>query len=311
MNFSAMLRITALAAIAALATATLPGGMPQAQAGSRIEIVVNNQAITSVDIQRRIAFLKLQRAKGNLGEQARQQMTDEALKMQEVRRIRAEVPEDQVNASFARFASSNNMSTKQLTQILSQAGVTADHFKSYIRVQMSWPRVVQARYGTGQLSNQDLVAKMLERGGSKPSTTEYTLQQVILVVPANKRSKAMINARKNEAERLRAGYAGCDSTHATVAGLRDVAVRDLGRILQPQLPPDWKPLIEKVKAGQATATRVTDRGIEFIGVCSLKTVSDDVAAEMVFRAENQADGESEDAKKFLEELRASAIISRR
>ncbi len=88
-------------------------------------------------------------------------------------------------------------------------------------------------------------------------------------------------------------------------------MRELGRFLQPQLPPEWKPLIEKTKAGKATSVRVTDRGIEFIGVCSAKTVSDDVAAEMVFRAENSEANDSEDAKNYLEDLRGRAVIANR
>jgi peptidyl-prolyl cis-trans isomerase SurA len=100
------------------------------------------------------------------------------------------------------------------------------------------------------MSTQDLVSKMLERGNDKPSTTEYILQQVIFVVPSNKRSNATLNARKREAEQLRGRYQGCDNAAAAVTGLRDVTLRNLGRIMQPQLPPDWKPLIEKTKAGR-------------------------------------------------------------
>ena len=166
-----------------------------AHAASEIKIVVNKQAITSVDLARRTAFLRLQRQKGNLQQKAREQLTEEALKMQEARRVGAVIPDSQVEASFQRFASNNKMSTKQLTQVLAQAGVTAGHFKDYIRVQMTWPRMVQARYGSEGSSTQDLVAKMLESGESKPSTTEYILHQVIFVVPQSKRSGAYLGAR--------------------------------------------------------------------------------------------------------------------
>lgn len=312
MKFPATLRITGIVAATVLALLATPGPRSAAWAASEIKIIVNNQAITSVDIARRVAFLRLQRAKGNPTETARKQLVEEALKMQEVRRLRADVPDAQVDASFDRFAKSNNMTPKQMTQILSQAGVTAQHFKNFIRVQMAWPRAVQARYGsTGKMSGADLVAKMLENGGSKPSTTEYILQQVIFVVPSAKRSNSLLAARKREADQLRGRYSGCEGTRGVVASLHDVTVRELGRFLQPQLPPEWKPLIEKTKAGQATTARVTDRGIEFIGVCSAKSVSDDVAAEMVFRTENSETNDSEDAKNYLEDLRKRAVIANR
>jgi len=311
MNFPALYRFTGLLLAAVLALPLWFASAPVARAASEIKIIVNNQAITSVDIARRVAFLKLQRTGGNRGKKAREQLTEEALKMQEATRIRALVSDDQVDASFERFASSNKLSSKQLTQVLNQAGVTPQHFKNYIRVQMSWARVVQALGGSssGSMSTQDLVSKMLERGSDQPSTTEYILQQVIFVVPASKRSKSLLNARKREADQLRGRYQGCDNAASVITGLRDVTLRQLGRIMQPQLPAEWKPLIEKTKAGSATPSRITDRGVEFIVICSAKTVSDDKAAEMVFRAENADAGESKEAKKHLDVLRKRAIIA--
>ena len=310
MPFPAKFRFTGLLFAAILAVAAVPVSTAPAVAASQIKIVVNNQAITSVDISRRVAFLKLQRTKGNLGKMAREQLVEEALKVQEAARIGALVSNAQINASYERFAASNNLSSKQLTQVLSQSGVTEKHFKRYILVQMSWPRVVQAiGGGSGGLTTQDLVSKMLERGDNKPSTTEYILQQVIFVVPDSKRSKSMLNTRKREAERLRSRYQGCDNASSVITGLRDVTLRQLGRIMQPQLPPEWKPLIEKTKAGETTPTRVTDRGIEFLIVCSAKTVTDDKAAEMVFRSENDGAGESAEAKEYLEKLRKRAVIA--
>ncbi|MCC0033891.1 MAG: peptidylprolyl isomerase [Rhodobiaceae bacterium] len=310
MNFPAIFRLTGLLLSFALVLPLLLVPTSTARAASEIKIIVNNQAITSVDIARRVAFLRLQRTGGNLGQKAREQLIEEALKLQEAARIRVLVSDAQVDASFERFAASNNLSAKQLTQVLNQAGVTPKHFKNFIRVQMSWPRVVSAvGAGGGGMSTQDLVSKMLERGNDKPTTTEYFLQQVVFVVPANKRSKSVLNARKREADQLRGRIQGCDSAASMIIGLRDVSLRQLGRIMQPQLPPDWKPLIEKAKAGGATTSRITERGVEFIIICSAKTVSDDKAAELVFRSENEETGDSEEAKKYLAELRKRAVIA--
>lgn len=309
MTSSAIFRLTGLLLALTLALPMSFAPMRAANAASEIKIIVNNQAITSVDIARRVAFLRLQRTGGNLNQKAREQLIEEALKLQEAARIRALVSDAQVDASYERFAASNNLSTKQMNQVLNQAGVTPKHFKSFIRVQMSWPRVVGAVTGGGGLSTQDLVSKMLERGDDKPSTTEYFLQQVVLVVPANKRSNAVLNARKREADQLRPRIQGCDNTASTITGLRDVSLRQLGRVMKPELPPEWKPLIERADTGGTTSARITERGVEFIIICSAKTVSDDKAAEMVFRAENADAGDSAEAKKYLAELRKRAVIA--
>ncbi len=281
---------------------------------NEIAVIVNGSPITTYDIDRRSKLLRLQRTKGNLKKKAQEQLIEEAIKMTEVRRLRATVSDAAVNQSFARFSKANKLSAKQMSQILAQAGVGADHFKDFIRVQMSWPRAVTARFGTrgGGMSTEELVAKMLERGGEKPSTTEYILQQVVFVVPKSKRN-SILGKRKREAESMRSRFVDCRSTRQFAKGLRDVSVINLGRVMQPALPPDWKNLVEKTPQGRTTSPRVTDRGVEFIAVCSSKQVSDDLAAEMVFRLEDSQKPASENANsnKYLAELRERARISYR
>jgi peptidyl-prolyl cis-trans isomerase SurA len=305
---------------AALALSLLTGfaiaDLPAFAAGSDIKVIVNKVPITSLDVSKRIAFLKLQRRKGNLASIALDEMIDEQLKRVEMRRVGITVPDKQVNDAYVRFATGNKMKLAQLDQILNQSGVTPKHFKDYIRMQMGWGQTVGSRYRatSGQVSEREAVRKMMEKGGgAKPSATEYLLQQVIFVVPAAKRG-AILGARKREAEAMRGRYAGCKSTISFVKGLKDVTVRDLGRVLAPELPPEWADSIKKTQEGQATAVRETDRGIEFIGICRAKEVSDDKVAQLLFQKGDGGDGnkaaEALD-KKYVEELRAKAQIIKR
>lgn len=295
--------------VAALAVSlTAQPFVPAAFAASQISATVNKTAITTGDVAKRVAFLKLQRTKGNLNKIAQQQLVDEYLKRQEVLRVQMSVSTQEVDAAYARFAASNKMAPEQLNKLLQQAGVGADHFKAYIAISMSWPRVVNARYGaSGRMSNQEVVSRMLQNK-QKPVTTEYFLQQVIFVVPASK--KGIVGKRKAEAEASRAKFPGCEQSKVFAATMHDVSIRSLGRVLAPELPEDWKPLIEKAK-GNTTGTRVTERGVEYLAICKTRQVSDDYAAEVVFRAEDlgkQKDGENANEQKYVEELRKKAQI---
>ncbi|MBB6483293.1 peptidylprolyl isomerase [Rhizobium lusitanum] len=279
-------------------------------AASEVKVLVNSQVITSGDIAKRINFLKLQRQKGDLNKMAKEQLVDETLKRSEISRLRMSVSTTEVDAAFGRFAASNKMSTQQLGQILDKMGVTVDHFKSYIAVSMSWPRVVNARFGSAsRLSNDALVTRMTENK-TKPVTTEYFLKQMVFVVPAAKRN-AVLKSRKAEADASRSKFPGCDQAKAFAATMRDVSVQDLGRVLAPDVPEIWKPLLEKA-SGNTTASVVTDRGVEYIAICSQRQVNDDVAAAAVFRAEdigkNNAQGVSANDKKYMDELRGKAQI---
>ena len=293
---------------AALAVASIVLGPTQAVA-SEIKYIVNDVPVTSYDIQRRAAFLKLQKRKGN----AEEEMIEQALKASEIKRMRINISNDMVNSAYERFAKGNKLSVKQLDQIMAQTGVTKAHFKEFIRNQMGWGQAMQARGGasSGRLSEQEVVKRMMQNGGQKPSATEYMLQHVIFVVPAAERS-AILGKRKREAEALRTRFAGCETTRQFAKGLIDVTVKDLGRYLAPQLPPEWADQVKDTSAGNATTVRETPRGVEFIGVCSSREVSDDQVAQMVFQAENAGNSETSDAdKKVLAELREKARIVKR
>lgn len=300
-----------LAGVIALSLSVSPTPMiVPAQAATSVVAVVNKTAITSGDVSRRVAFLRLQRRSGNLQKIAKEELVEEALKREEIARVGMSVSTSDVDASFERFATSNKMTVAQLNSVLDQAGVGAAHFKAFIAVSMSWPRLVNARYGAGsrgRLSNQDLVTRLLENK-QKPVTTEYFLKQVIFVVPASK--KGIVGKRKAEAEKSRASFPGCDQAMEFAKNYLDVSIRNLGRVLEPELPPEWKPLIEKAKDG-TTGTRVTERGVEYLAICNQRQVSDDVAAEVVFRAEDlgkEQKGENPNAEKYIEELRSKAQI---
>lgn len=290
------------------------GGSTLAEA-SQIKIIVNKQAITSTDISRRMALLRLQRRSGDLRQQARTSLTEEALKRDEIVRLRISPSVTEVNQSYERFATSNGMSTKRLDGILAQQGVTSKHFKQFIAIQMGWSRAMRARFGQssqGRMSTQDLVSKMLERGENQPSTTEYILQQVIFVVPQSKRSKSVMNSRNSEARKLRQQIQSCDTTRDQTKGLRDVTVRNLGRFMKEELPRDWSALVTKTDINTPTKTRVTDKGVEFVVVCSARSVADDKAAEIVFRTEGERSADnSENSKRYLDELRSRAVIVER
>jgi peptidyl-prolyl cis-trans isomerase SurA len=299
-------------ALAVPAPMSFGGAFSISAQASDIKITVNKVPITSLDISHRVAFLKLQRKKGNLNALATDELIDEVLKRSEMRRVGITIPDKAVNDAFANFAKNNKLKPAQLEDILNKSGVTSKHFKDYIRIQMGWGQAVGARFrATGPMSEQDAVRKMLEKGGTKPSATEYLLQQVIFVVPAAKRGQIM-GQRKKEATAMRARFNGCENTRQFATGLKDVTVRELGRFLAPELPPEWAEMIKKTQAGSATGIRETEKGVEFIGICRAKEVSDDKAAALSLRAgaEGNQAGEELD-KKYVQELRDKANIVRR
>ena len=136
------------AAVAALSisfgmTVIAPAIAPQfmvaqaASSGTAVVAVVNGTPITSGDVAKRVNFLRLQRAKGNLPSMAKQQLVEEALERIGVLTMGTSVSNEEVDAAYGRFAANNKLSIDQLNNIMKQSGVTVDHFKSFIAISMS------------------------------------------------------------------------------------------------------------------------------------------------------------------------------
>src|SRR5690606_23255147 len=144
-----------------------------ASGGTEVKVIVSGNAITTGDIQRRAAFLKLQRRGGNLNQIAREELTEEMLKRVEMKTRGINISDQEVEQAYSGFASRNNMSVAQLNQLMNQAGITPQHFKNYIMVQMGWGRLISARFrATGMITEQEAVQRMLKDGGKKPVATE-------------------------------------------------------------------------------------------------------------------------------------------
>lgn len=299
---------------AVAATAGIVSVAPSAQAQqSEVRAVVNREAITSYQIAQRAAFLRIRRETAS-NEAATNELIDEALKRQEMRRRNITVPDEAIDGYVANFAQGNNLTNDQLRQAFGQAGFSLESFREFVRIGMGWSQAVQANMRQSEvMSEQDAVQRMLQQGGQKPSTTEYTLQQVIFVVPQAERGSAM-GRRMAEANALRQRFSTCPATYQFAQGLRDVTVRELGRVLQPALPPAWRDQISGIPGRGLTRAQETDRGVEFIAVCDQRSVSDDRSAAMELQAREfealNASGADPGAD-FLKTLRDQATIIRR
>ncbi len=280
--------------------------------GTNIRVLVNRNPITNYDIKRRVAFLKLRRIGGNRTQKATEELIEEKLKMDEADKQRSVANDALVDKAFADFAKRNRMSPKQMGQVLARAGVSAKHFKEFLRVQISWQRTVgqKMRGNTRDLSQSDALFNIRKSGEAKPETREFKLQQVIFVVPKAKR-KSQLRLRSKEAKSFAQRFTSCGDTLNQAKQLRDVTVKELGRVLEPELPPNWKAEVIKTEEGKTTRTQETEKGVEFIAVCSVRNVSDDKAAQIVSQSKEFDSLNSKGSKvanEYLAELRSKATI---
>lgn len=298
-------------ALAAVLVLAAPDGAP-ALAQSSIKIIVNDSAITSMDLANRARLLQLAQkmSPGAAQAAAKEELIDDVLKIQEAKRRGIEVPDSAVESAVADIAGRSKMTSAQFARALGGAGVNISTLKSRLKAQMAWGRVVRGKVQAAVKAEQnDLIAQMRnqEKGSAEVTAEDYVLQRVVFTLPMN-RSGAIIERRRREAEALRSKFNSCETGLEMARAMKEVAVLNVGRRLASEVPEQMRELVKATPEGKLTRPSVTDSGVEMLAVCRRITVTGESAVTANMDAEALSAQGQKVSDELVAELRKKANI---
>jgi peptidyl-prolyl cis-trans isomerase SurA len=299
--------VAALAIVAAIATAA------QVEA-QMIAVMVNGEPVTHFDIEQRSKLHQLSTHKSPPRQQVLDELIDEKLKIQLLRRYSiADIDKDVENA-LTNMARRMRGTPKQFTEQLERSGVMPETLKSRIKAEIIWSQVIRGRFQSSfQFSDKDILARLQSSKPEGADTTgyDYTLRPILFVVPRGS-PPAAFEARKKEAEAFRTQSQSCEQSIANARALRFVAVRPPVVKSSAELPPSLREVLEKTELGRLTAPEVTQQGIEVYALCAKKqSTADNAPAKKQVRDEMFKETFERHSKQFLKELRSQAMIEYR
>jgi len=279
-----------------------------ASAQSTIAALVNDEPISTFDVAQRQRLMEATGQKASKQEVI-ENLIEERVKLQESRRLRIQVAETDVERAYQGVAERVRMTPSQLTAALGQMGVNPNTLRNRIRADAAWRKVVQARLrSTVRVREADVLAALHERNkDGKGKIVEYSLQQIIFVIPQNAGS-GYAAQRRQEAESLRSRFVSCAETLPKVRGLKDVVVRELGRKRSDDLSKDVREMLADVAPNKLAKVNVTSGGAEVIAVCDRREIEDDNAGEKQIRDALVGEEMQSAAKRLLGELRKKAVV---
>jgi peptidyl-prolyl cis-trans isomerase SurA len=306
MKRAASFLFLALIGLSPLTLATIP-----ASAQSSIKIKVDDQPITSYDITQRTRLLQLVGIKGGQ-KVATQELIDETLQFIEAAKRGMSTPDSRVDAAIAQISQSMKMTPDQLEAALGQQGIDIDTLRRRIKAQMTWQRLVEGRSQfEGSVRNSDVTAALFQDGAADSiTTTEYTLQQIVFIVPSGS-SAAYEAQRRREAEAYRQRFAGCDQSLEQVKQLKGVVVRNIGRRTSQELSGTEGEEIRATGVGRTTRPIKTSQGFDLVAVCTARELNSNAAARTAVESKLLQEKNQELGKEYLAELREKAVIEYR
>ena len=238
-----------------------------------------------------------------------QELIDDRLKIAKGRIYGVEVTDAEIDGAFESMAKRQNISPQQFAQALDRAGISANALKARLRAEMTWTQLVRGRYGTSlQVGDADVASALRSRNEAESSVAYvYTLYPVIVVVPSGS-SGAVIDSKRQMAENLRSRFESCKTGLPLARSLRDVAVREPITKSSADLPEPFRDLLAKLEIGRLSSPDVTSQGLQMYALCDKKENTADSPAKREIREKIFSTRYEAESKKFLEEIRRSAMI---
>jgi peptidyl-prolyl cis-trans isomerase SurA len=301
-------RQTALAALI-LAALAMFASFSQAHA-QQVVAFVNGQPITTLDVEHRSKFLQLATKKSVTRKEALDSLIDEILEITEAKRFSIDVPDSEVENSYKNVARHMGIDTEKLTQILTSAGASDDTLKRRLRAQLAWNNLVRGRYKASmEIRDKDVEAQLEQRKTDAKNDVgyEYILRPVVLIVPRGS-PDAAYEARKRDAEALRARFQNCNDGVTFARALTDVAVRDQVSKYSADLAQQLRDILDHTAVGHLTPPETTAEGVQMFAICDKKETKSDTPEMHEIRDQMLQQKFGAQAKRYLENLRRAAMI---
>jgi len=288
-------------ALAAMLAMALP-------ARAQVVAIVNGEPITEVDIQQRTRLDELSTQKKPARQEVLDELIDDKLKVQLSKRYIAEVPKREIETAYANMARRVGLTPAQFGKMTAASGVSPEALKARIHADFVWGQIVRGKFqGSLQVGEKEVEVKMQGERTEEPANYEYKLRPVLFLVPRGA-APAAFDARKKDAEALRARFQSCPEGLRFAMALPDVAVRETIARQSADLGEAQRKILNETAVGHLTPPDITPQGVELFAVCSKTAAAGDTPAKRKARDELFNERFQALSKKFLKELRRQALI---
>jgi peptidyl-prolyl cis-trans isomerase SurA len=283
----------------------------QGPARAQIVALVNGEPITTLDIAQRTRLIQLSTQKSPGRQEVLDELIDDKLKVHLAKRYIADIPKREIDNTYASMARRSGMSPDQFGKMIGQAGISVDALKARIQADYMWSQIIRGKFKSSlQIGEKEVAVKLGDNKGDA-SGFDYTLRPILFLVPRGAAPGAY-EARKRDAESLRARFQSCNEGLRHAMTLPDVVVRESISRQSVDLAQQQRDILNNTPVGRLTPPDVTSNGVEVFAVCQKKAaVGADTPRERETRDAMYQERYQALSKKYLKELRAQALIELR
>lgn len=166
-------------------------------------VIVNDRAITGYELDQRALLLSAFGVPGDPTELATEQLINERLQVQAAENLGLELDEAAVDTALDNFATARELTLEQVGQALEARGISPNTLRGFLRVQLLFREVVQARFRALATPTDADADAALAFAASRPQ--ESVLLQEIALPNAERGEQATLELARQLSRDLNAG----------------------------------------------------------------------------------------------------------
>jgi peptidyl-prolyl cis-trans isomerase SurA len=273
----------------ALALFALPAPDFARAADQGIVATVNDHPITTLDIQQRLALLKILGERSPTGEPrkfALRMMIDEIVKIAEAKKYKMDPTDKEISSQVDRMAKSLKTDSAGMDALLKKNGIEPSSLKQFIAAQISFSRILSSKYQvkfTVEPGDVDKKYAEIKNGLEKQLSTImndprmkpvqiYSIIEIDLPVETPD-DPMLLQARAVEANQYIKKFKGCGSARAAASGIFNVKIGKKIDALASKIPAPMKQALDRVGPGGAMGPARGPKGIQVIGFCGKNVIT--------------------------------------
>jgi peptidyl-prolyl cis-trans isomerase SurA len=259
--------------------ATTPAPEQQGPVHDRIAAVVNDNVISTADIDARLRLALISSGLPNTAEviqhllpQILRGLVDEQLQLQEAKRLDISISKEDIDKALDRIAHENNMQG-DMRDYVREHGASPQALEQQVRATLAWSRVVQRELRPRVEVGDDEVDAAIQRVRANAGKQEFLVSEIFLAVDNPKDEDEVKQLAEKLVEQLKSGAnfgavarQFSQSTGAASGG-------DIGWIQEGQLAPELNHALTGMQPKEVAGPIRSASGYHILGLRDKRTIT--------------------------------------
>ena len=250
----------------------------------KVLVTVNDQPITSFDVDARINMWKLMAGGAKLSrKQALNAIINDIAKIEEAKKYKADASDKDVDERLDKVAQGLKTDAAGLKGKLKAQGVSMSVLRQYLSAQIAFGRLLNGKYKERvQVSEEDVDAKMatiksdvnrqLAKIKADPRMQPVTVMEILEIsFPVD--SPDLLQARAADVALYASRFKGCGSARSAASGIFNVKVGKKIEADGRRVPPQLKKEFAKAGPGKAIGPFRSPKGLQLWGYCGSRKIT--------------------------------------